>query len=323
MKKYALLKFLFLISSSSLASGLTCHDIFLNSAESTIKIDILMVENRKHLKLLKTSIDEMLKTMKDEFILPNEIFMVNAGKAPEYNEGMIHMRFPYKSFDADGQPFTKSAKDSLGIHLHELVHQIFETSLQAWYSKSPEILWSFFARADGVAGEQSLIDIGQAKIGTRYQHMSDRKILEKFIAYAEISKAYNELFADTMTVFFLKDPDAIYRSVQFKQYNLGNELRRFGEPHSIDEAKTSAKEGPHGVLAPVRNFLWSQVFSEYKTRHPQVSTGAALRRIAQTIVLSVKQVTHDFEKPASKISVEEMNRNLISNLKAEFKDEPY
>lgn len=299
--------------------------------KAPVKLQIRSVRDTQSTALLRGAVHDLLNMVTGSMTLPASIFMVNGPFSPEYKDGLIKMRFPFYETAVNQKRLKKTPQESLAVPLHELGHQIFESSLHTWYARQPEVLWAFFSRADGIAAGDSLQFIQNTKGLTKYQNQTSEAIQEKFLEYGELATRYNELFADTLAVLSLKNPDAIYNSFHFKQlagsadplvrqFQESLQLRRFDRDHPMEDVQASMKNGPHGVFAPARTFIWRKVYLDYhQVRHPEVPLGEVAARLAKSFVRSLQEITRNFEVPPDQLSDRDMNSHLIKTIHEEFR----
>lgn len=324
-----LLIFTILFAQASFgATERACSNLFVKSS-LPVSVDIRLVKNVANRDLIEKSTFDLLAMVKGHMILPHEIFLINTGGSPRYKDGMITIEFPVFRYLGTTK-LKKSPQDSLGVNIHEVGHQIFEESIKKWYEKDPEIIWAFFTRVDGVAALDSLEFIKNSKALTKYKKESNSKIQERFLEYTIFGSPYNELFADTITVFSLQDPKAIYKSLYFekleksgdeidRKYNADHVFRRFDQDVVYNESLNGLDKGPYNVFAPTRAFIWRHIFVNYQKQHPEITRGELLARITKTIVRSFKGITKNFEVSPNDISGLQMNEHLQRELSAEFR----
>ena len=132
-----------------------------------------------------------------------------------------------------------------------------------------------------------------------------------------------------MTVFF-QDPDAIYKSLYSKEafeqgdeidreFQMSHQARRFDQGFDMQLSRGPAEDSAYTPLRPSKKLIWQTVFKSYSSEHPETPMGEILRRFADVLIRSVKQVTKDFTRGYRDISGVEINENLDQNIELEFK----
>ena len=269
--------------------------------------------------------------MKNDFTLPDRVFFFNHREGPMYRDGVIYSAFPFSRKFSIGK-LKKTARESLPIHLHELAHQIFKETIQEGYQDRPEVIWAFFMRDDPKGLDEALSLIQRTKGRTRFEGLSDQAIQEHFSKLSITGEAYNELFADTVPVFFTGNPDAMFTNIHFNQvaeqgndvekaFEKNHELRRFGLVNGNWKLGSAGDANSHDLFAETRSWIWQNLYQDYwLERHPDMPPGKILKRIMLTLVESFEEVTRNFEINGQERSISEMNQNLIRALRKNFRE---
>lgn len=304
----------------------------LNSPSLSIRIALEDFPDSSAAKTLESESRKMLSLLEEDFLFPDSILFKEASNGPEFNNGIIFTKFPFSDEFTVGKR-TKSTQESLGINLHELTHQIFRETILGLYKNNPEVIWSFFLQYDFHGRDISLDLINGTKSMTQFKNMDDQKILEHFDTIQTMGTAYNELFADLVPVFFMRDPDAVFKSINFqdvenngseveRQFQLSHHLRRFLIDGNVN-VKAEERAEPHSVFAESRIWIWKNIYEDYYLkRHPEIPLGKILIRILKTMVKSFAAVTNDFQSTENSQTSSELNKSLIHFLKVEFSERP-
>jgi len=294
--------------------------------ESAPRIRIQGVPNATDKRLLQQATLKFVSYLAGSFVLPKEIYMANGPGGPSFKDDMVTLRYPYYE-----QSEKKSALESISINLHEVSHYVFEKTIHALYVQSPEVLWAFFTRIDDLGSLESLELISKTKSQTKYKNLSDEKIQEIFAEYQLIGSVYNELLADAMVAFYMRDADTIFKNLYFENlarsedptdraFQASHQLRRFDEPHSMSTAREALRTGsdPYAVLAPARQTLWRTVFVDYQSRHPEISGGEILLKVMRTVVGSFIDSTKSFSLDPKSLTADQLNDDLTHSIKTNF-----
>jgi len=315
-----------IIASECLPAQLnSCKQVFqLKKTDTSIIIEL--IPSYKDADLLKSKSMELLKMLDDYFILPEQVYFFNHYKGPVYMDGVIAARIPFTETFSIGK-IKKTSSDSIPIHLHELTHQIFETTINNIYKNHPEVIWAFTSRVDMKGEGPSIEFINNTKHLTRFKNISSKQINDYFFKIRNTAEGYNELFADSVPVFLTGNPDAIFKNIYFKQVaEQGSDvevllmknrrLRKFEN----DIIPFSSTRDDHSVFYETRIWIWKNIYQDYYLlKHPNMPKGELLFKIFEAIIISLKSVTKNFSESGNNLNYVELNDNLIQTLKSEFK----
>lgn len=301
-----------------------CQKLF-SFQKNSISITTELIPSYRDAELLKSQSHQMLNMLEGHFVLPKQVYFFNHYQGPMYQNDVIAASFPFVRSFSIGK-LKKSAADSIPIHLHELTHQVFETTINELYKNQPEISWAFFTRGDMRGEGQSIDFINMTKHLTRFKDVSSKEIHEHFFEISNLAESYNELFADTVPVFFKENPDAIFTNIYFKQiaeqgskyeveYQERLRLRSFKDSLPIP----TESRGSHEIFFETRVWIWKNIYEDYYlSKNPTMSKSELLFKIFKSIIASLIDITKNFEESGKKIKYIELNQNLIQKLKNEF-----
>ncbi|MGZ6411198.1 MAG: hypothetical protein ACXWQ7_12315 [Bdellovibrio sp.] len=304
-----------------------CSNIFL-STDISSKLVFEEFANAAETTDLEAASRKLLAMLQDDFVIPDLILFSNNGSGPQFYDGIINCKFPFYS-DFSFGTLTKTRQESLGIHLHELTHQIFYETVNALYKSKPEIIWSFFLQYDGRHRDTSLDLIKETEPLSQFKDKSPEEILAYFDSIETTGVAYNEFFADLIPAFLTGDPDIIFNGIYFKEVETkGNadevaeqkkhNLRRFVNKYDSN-IKASETADAHDVFAESRIWIWQHIYEDYYLqRHPEMAKGKILIRVLKTMVNSFVQATDNFQKHDQPLTTTYLNKILIESLENEF-----
>lgn len=285
--------------------------------------------SEKSKQLLYSHTVGLLSLVNGHFELPERVSYFE-GRSPMYDDtkGSIESRYPMYFETQAGRRLRWSATDSIGIHLHELAHQIVDTHISQHAEDEPEIAWAFKTRWD-MHGEFNTKGMySKLKSKTQFKNKSIAWIFEHFGQIKSLAKEYSEFFADTLAVIYLQDPDAIYKSLFPKKQNLlspihleilnSHSLRRFDVNHDIEYIEKERKFSEHAGLALARTYVWRKIFVEKAEQGQKIPSGEVARKVFTAMKGSLKDLTQNFQKNGEDINAEMLNQNLIQHLRAEF-----
>lgn len=187
----------------------------------------------------------------------------------------------------------KNAEDAfISTVLHEYAHAIFAANLGTYF---PE--WKDWYNRLSSKGILNAI-VRALRPAEEPKHLFD------------ISKPYQELFADLLVTVARQDPQSVVRNWAFMGHTKPEFLEAVNFNGTIFDSKWTAGES-HLLFAPVRKFLWVNYFSLPKNRGKE---SQMFEKILKVLMIEIQESSMTFPP----LTPEIMNHRLLTALTREL-----